>query len=163
MLFRAAFAAAALLLAAAPAASEPLADPLRFFEGRTEGDGTTKVLFKKSYRTRSVGHGRIERDGSLVLVQRVQDDGKPVYERRWHMRETSPGHFTGTMSEAVGPVTVEREGNRFRFRFKMKGNLSVEQWLAPLPGNRAASSSTRVKRFGITVATSEGTIRNTGE
>jgi hypothetical protein len=26
-------------------------------------------------------------DGSLLLVQRVEDEGKPVHERRWQIRE----------------------------------------------------------------------------
>jgi hypothetical protein len=155
---RLALIAPVLLAASAPVAAQEI-DPLRFFEGRTETRGTVKVMLKKPYRTRSIGLGRIERDGSLLLVQQVHDDGKPPHERRWRVRQVRPGHFTGTMNEATGPVTVDKVGNRYRFRFQMKGKLQVEQWLTPLPGGRAARNEVKVKRLGVTVATTEGTVR----
>ena len=156
---RIALAAPILLTAAAPASAQVQADPLRFFEGRTETHGMVKVIFKKPYWSRSVGQGRIESDGSLTLVQRVEDEGKPPHERRWRVREVAPGRFAGSMSEANGPVTIEKAGNGYRFRFNMKGNLSVEQWLTPLPGSKSASSSTKIRRFGLMVATAEAIVR----
>jgi hypothetical protein len=149
----------ALVLLASPAAPAELSDPLRFFAGRTETQGLVKVLFKKPYRSHSVGVGRIEADGSLTLVQRVQDDGKSTRERRWRVHQVSPGHYTGTMSEAIGPVDIDQIGDRYRFRFKMKGNLSAEQWLIPMAGAKAARTITKIRKFGVTVATTEGTVR----
>lgn len=149
-----------LLLAAAPApaASEQI-DPLRFFEGRTESQGMIKVMLKKPYKSRSVGHGRMERDGSLTLVQHVEEEGRPAHERRWRVRQLGPGRLTATMSDATGPVDIDKVGDRYRFRFKMKGNLHVEQWLTPLPGGRSARNHVKVRRFGMVVATTDGTIR----
>src|SRR5215218_7770269 len=106
-----------LLSIASPAAPAEVADPLRFFAGRTETQGVVKVLFKKPYRSRSLGQGRIEHDGSLTLVQRVEDDGKPPHERRWRVRQVGPRTYTGTMTEASGPVEIEQVGDRYRFRF----------------------------------------------
>jgi Protein of unknown function (DUF3833) len=151
-----ALAAPILIAASAPV---PHTDPLRFFEGRTETQGTVKVVFKKAYRSRCLGHGRIERDGSLTLVQRVEDEGKPPHERRWRVRELGPGHYIGAMSEASGPVDIQQVGERYRFRFAMNGHLSVEQWLTPLPGATSARTVTRIRKFGMTVATTEGTVR----
>jgi uncharacterized protein DUF3833 len=153
--------AAAVSFLAAPLASaqQQQLDPLRFFEGRTVTQGTVKVMFHKPYWTRSIGAGHIERDGSLTLVQRVEDEGKPAHERRWHVRRTAPGEFVASMTEAVGPVDIERVGDRYRFRFKLKGNLRAEQMLTPLPDGKSARNSVRVKRMGITVATTDGTIR----
>ena len=150
--------APALLIASMPAAAEA-ADPLRFFEGRTENIGTAKVLLHKPYRTHTFGRGRIERDGSLTLVQRVEDEGKPPHERRWHVRQTGPGRYLGPMTDALGPVVIDQVGNGYRFRFKMKGNLGVEQWLKPAEGGGSARSITKVKKFGMTVATSDAVIR----
>ena len=150
--------ASAAFLVAATATAEPL-KPMRFFEGRTESFATIKLLFKKPYRSHSIGRGLIEPDGSLLLVQQVQDEGKPPRERRWRIREIGPGHFTGAMSEAIGPVAIDQVGGRYRFRFKMKGNFAVEQWLAPLPGGMSARNSMTVRKFGMTVGTSDGTIR----
>jgi hypothetical protein len=149
---------APLLTIASPAATAEVVDPLRFFAGRTETQGVVKVLFKKPYRSRSLGQGKIERDGSLTLVQRVEDDGKPPHERRWRVRQVGPRRYTGTMSEASGPVEIEQIGDRYRFRFSMKGHLAVEQWLTPMPGATAAHTTTKIRKFGVTVATTEGTV-----
>ena len=152
-----------LLFAPALFAASPtravVVDPLRFFEGRTENSGIAKVMLHKPYHTRAIGVGRIERDGSLTLVQRVEDEGKSPHERRWQVRKIAPDRYRATMSDAVGPVTIERVGNSYRFRFRMKGNLGVEQWLNPLTDGRSAKSVTRVRKFGVIVATSESVIR----
>lgn len=142
-----------------PAAAAPSDGPMHFFEGRTEGSGTVKIMLGKPYRTRSVGHGRFQPDGTLLFVQRVVDDGQPPRERRWKIRQTGPRHFSGTMSEALGPVKIEEVGGRFRFRFRMKGNLSVEQWLVPLAGGTVARNTMTVRKFGVKVGTSEGILR----
>ncbi|MGI8612014.1 MAG: DUF3833 family protein [Sphingomicrobium sp.] len=150
---------AAASLLAAPATASPPTNPMQFFEGRTEGTGTVRILLDKPYRTRSVGQGRFVSDGSMLFVQRVEDEGQPPRERRWKIRQVGSRQFSGTMSEALGPVTIDEVGGRFRFRFKMKGNLSIEQWLIPLAGGKTARNSMRVRKFGVTVGTSEGMIR----
>src|SRR5262245_55739421 len=102
-------ATAALLgvaLSADVASAERVADPLRFFEGRTESTSTVRVITKRTYRSRTIGQGEIKPDGSLHLVQRVEDEGKAPYERRWLVRQVGPGKYSGSMSEAKGPVTV---------------------------------------------------------
>jgi len=147
-----------LIAAAVSAASQERVDPLRFFEGRTESQGLIKVLFQKPYRGRSIGQGRIERDGSLTLVQKVLDEGKPPHERRWSVRQVGPGKFAGTMSDATGPVTIEQVGERYRFRFTMD-KMGVDEWLTPMPDGKSAKIKTQVRRFGLVVATSEATIR----
>lgn len=152
-------AASAAVLAAGPAPAQKPSDPLRFFEGRTDSDGTIKIMLRKPHRIRSLGQGRIEPDGSLTLVQKVEEEGQPPRERRWRIRATAPGHFTGTMSEAAGPVTIDEVGGRYRFRFKMKGGTHVEQWLTPLPGGTSARNTLSVKKLGVTVASGDGVIR----
>ena len=151
----------ALAVAASPSlwATERKSDAMRFFEGRTESVATIKLVMRKPFKSRSIGRGEIKADGSLHLVQRVEDEGKPPHERRWHIREIQPGKFTGTMSEAKGPVTVDEIGGRYRFRFKMKGNVSVEQWITPLPGGKAANTKVTIRKMGVTVGQSDGTIR----
>jgi hypothetical protein len=151
------FVAASLTSSAAP--SERFRDPLRFFEGRTESVSTIKVVMKKPFRSRSIGRGEIKPDGSLYLVQHVEEDGRPPHDRRWQIRQVASGRFAGTMSEANGPVTIEEIEGRYRFRYKMKGGLSVEQWMTPLSGGRSAQNKLTIRKFGVTVARSEGVIR----
>jgi hypothetical protein len=134
-------------------------DPFRFFEGVTESVGTLKVMMRRPMHTRSIGRGQIEPDGALSLVQRVEDEGRPPYVRRWLIRQIAPRRFAGTMSEAAGPVAVDEIGARFRFRFRMNGSVSVEQWLTPLPGGRTATSDMTVRKFGIAVASAQGVVR----
>ena len=86
----------------------------------------------------------------------------PPRERRWKIRQVGPNRFTGTMSEAIGPIAIDEVDGRYRFRFKMKGNLSVEQWVTPLPGGKTAKNTMTIKKLGMTVATGTGTIRKVG-
>lgn len=136
--------------------------PLEFFEGRTESSGTIKIVLKKAFKSQSSGIGRIGSDGVLSLVQKVEDEGKPPRERRWKIRQVGPNRFTGTMSEAIGPIAIDEVDGRYRFRFKMKGNLSVEQWVTPLPGGKTVKNTMTIKKLGMTVATGTGTIRKVG-
>ena len=155
--------ASAFLIAAAlptrPASADRIGAPLQFFAGRTEIVSLVKVLTKKPYRSRTLGQGSIAPDGTLSLLQQVKDDGKPPHQRQWRIRQVGPGSFSGTMSEAVGPVEVKQLGGQFRFKFRMNGNLAVEQWVTPLPGGKSAQSKITVRKFGMRVASSEGIIR----
>jgi hypothetical protein len=137
----------------------PLADPLRFFEGRTESIGVMKLIMKRPYKVRSIGRGKINPDGSLLLVQQVHDDGQPPKERTWRIKQVGPGKYAGSMSEAVGPVKIEQVGDGYRFRFKIKGNLTVEQWLVPDPDGNSGSSKLTIRKYGVKVASADATIR----
>jgi hypothetical protein len=142
-----------------PATAQRLQEPLRFFEGNTVGESTVNILFHKAYSSRTTGQGKINPDGSLDLVQRVEEDGRSPFQRRWHMKPSGPGRWSGTMSEAVGPVTAEQVGERFRFRFAMKDSIKVEQWLTPLAGGKVARNEATIRKHGFVVGHSKGTIR----
>lgn len=142
----------------APAAAVP-SDPMTFFEGRTESIGTVKIAMRKPFRSRAIGKGEIRSDGTLNLIQRVEDDGQPPRERRWRVRRVAPGRYAGTMSEAKGPVTVMQVDNRYRFRFRMEGSVSVEQWLTPAADGRSAKSNSTFRKFGVVVGRSDAVIR----
>jgi hypothetical protein len=135
---------------------------LVFFEGATESVGTLTIAMHKPTFTRSDGVGAIGRDGSLTLVQRVEEEGRSPHMRRWNVRQVGPGRFTATMSDANGPVAIEQMNGRYRFTFTMTGGLSVEEWLAPLPGGRSATNDLTVRKFGIRVASFRGMVRKVG-
>jgi len=156
-------ASVAAFVSASPTASAVrLNDPLDFFVGTTETLTTVKVVMRKSYRARTMGHGRLGPDGSLFLVQRVEDEGRAPFERRWHIKRLGPSRFGGSMTEAKGPVSVAEVAGRYRFNFKMKGSLSVEQWVTPLPDGRSARTESVVRKMGLKVATSNGIVRKLG-
>jgi len=136
--------------------------PLRFFEGRTEMQAVVKVIMKKPHRSRTLGQGRILGDGSLALLQQVYDEGQAPEQRRWKVKQVGPGRYSGTMTEAVGPVAVDEVDGSYRFKFRMKGDLLVEQWLTPAPDGNSAQSKLTVRKFGMKVASSTGFVRRVG-
>ena len=142
-----------------PALAARLMEPLRFFEGRTESVATLKTAMSKPRRVTSLGHGTVGSDGSLTLIQDVQGEGKGPHQRVWRIRRVAVDKYTGTMSEAAGPVTISQVGDRYRFRFKLRSGLSAEEWLSPSSDGRSATSTLTVRSFGIVVARSEGVIR----
>jgi hypothetical protein len=147
-----------LLLQAQAAAPAPSA-PERFFTGRSEGQGSVRILLTGSHSVRDHGRGHVARDGALVLEQIVEEEGKPARRRVWRLVRAGPGRFTGTISDARGPVTGEVAGNVLHLRYRSAEGPSVEQWITFLPGGRAARNRMVFRRFGFTVATLEGTIR----
>ena len=149
--------AAAFTSAAAP---RSIGD-LRFLEGATESVSIMKVMMQKPFVSRCIGQGKIHDDGSLELVQHVTEEGRRTFDRRWYIYQVAPGRFAGTMSEAKGPISIQKIGSRYVLRFVMKGNLSVEQWFTPQANMTSAQTRLTVRRFGIAVAHSDGSIRRT--
>ena len=148
-----------LLATAAVAAVQPPTDPFSFYEGLTDTTGVLKVMMHSPVHTHAISRGELRPDGTLSLVQKVEDEGSQPYVRRWLVRQVSPGHFIGTMSQAAGPVSIDQVGSRYRFRFHMNGGLAVEEWLTPLPGGKTATTTISVHKYGIPVASSEGIVR----
>ncbi|PAX06864.1 hypothetical protein CKY28_12355 [Sphingomonas lenta] len=107
------------------------------------------------------GTGRLRRDGTLVLRQRVEEEGRRPRTRRWEIRRTGPTTYAGTLTDATGPVRAEASGNRLRIRYP-SGAGQVEQWLTLSPDGRTAQNRLTVKRFGVVVARVDETIRKYG-
>ena len=159
---RAPFVLAACIASTSAPAEEharPAFHPLRFFEGRTESQGEVRIILKSPHAIRAHGQGRIGADGALTLVQDVQEEGKPPLKRIWHIRETAPGRYAGTVSDATSPLKLELVDGRFHMKFKMKGSLGIDQWLTAAPDGRSVHNKVTVRKFGITVAHIEETTR----
>lgn len=149
----------ALLLLAAAQAAPPAPGPERFFVGRTEGVSVVHVLLTGRHGVRDHGRGRLEGEAVLVIDQVVEEEGRPARSRRWRLVRAGPNRFTGTISDARGPVSGEIAGNVLHLRYRLADGPSVEQWIRFHPGGRSASNRMTFRRFGLTVATLEGTIR----
>lgn len=141
------------------AAPQPVFSPLAFFSGRTVGDGMLRIALSRARPIRVLGDGRGEPDGTLVLVQQVEESGRPPRTRTWHLRRLSDRRFTGTLSDASGPVLAEVDGNRLHIRFAARGGIGVEQWLYLQPDGRTALNRMVVRKFGLPVAALRETIR----
>ena len=154
------FLGAALILAAPGYANAPA--PERFFDGETSGSGTLKVIMSKPKTLTDRGIGRTERDGTVVLDQIVEEPGAPTRKRQWRLRQVSPGRIEGTLSDAKGPVIGEFANNVLHMRYTMKDGVKVEQWLRLSPDGQQAENRMVFKKFGMTVATLEGSVRRKG-
>ena len=154
---RAALATAVLIAAAAPADAAAF-NPVEFFRGRTHGEGTLKVIFQSPKKMTVDSEGTAEKDGSLVLKQVIHEPGKAPRTRYWRLRQTAPDRFEGTLTDAASPVRVDVTEKGVRIRYTAKDHLNFDQMLTPISPTEVRDRI-RVKRFGITVANFEETIR----
>ena len=142
-----------LALAASASAQAPKPfDPVAFFTGATQGRGELKELLGKPRKTTTQSVGRVDKDGWLVLDQKVAVEGDPLRQRRWRLKQTAPGKYSGTLSDSKGPVEAEVRGQTVRIRYVMKGNIKVEQELTAEAGGRAVINRGTFRKFGMKVA-----------
>lgn len=155
--------AASLLLASATAhaAAPPhQLDMVDFFTGKTHAENVMKAAFQgtKSLVVDSVG-GKGDR-GDFVLVDTVNEQGKPVRTRKWIMHPVGPNHFTGSLSDAIGPVDIMVNGDSATIRYLMRdGHVNIVQQIQLQPGGKSLSNHVVARKFGMVVAHIDGTIR----
>ena len=145
-----------LRLAAAP--TSPLFDPDVFFAGRTEGQGTLKVLLSPPKPVTVHGSGHVDA-GVLTLDQTVNEGDKPATTRQWVFRPVGPGRYAGTLSDAAGPVAGNTDGNRLHLHIHMKGGIVADQRIDLAEDGRSAHNRMTFRKFGLVVARLDETIR----
>jgi len=156
--------AAALALAGCtsvrlPADPRAQLDPISFFSGQTHGDGRLHQVFAAPTTVRVDSTGHRSAAGGLLLTQRIAQDGKSPRIRQWIMQPAGPGRYTGSLTEAVGPVSLVVTGPRAEIRYRMKGGLSVQQQLALQADGRTLLNHLEVTKIGLRVAYLDETIR----
>jgi uncharacterized protein DUF3833 len=149
----------AIALAGAASAPAPALDMTAFFSGHTHADNVMKIVLNRPARlvVDSVG-GRGDR-GDFVLIDSVHEEGKPVRERKWIMRPVGANRFTGSLTDATGPVDVTVSGRQAVIRYTMKGGLKVIQQMELQADGRTLSNHVVVRKFGLKFASVDGTIR----
>jgi hypothetical protein len=135
--------------------------PLSFFHGRTEGRGTLTKIMSRSSPVTVLGQGRMVNSATLILDQTITRPGSQPKQREWRLVETSPGHFRGTLTDAVGPVTGVVTGNDFHVRYRINGAVQVDQHLVLQPGGLVIVNHMVFRKLGIRVARMTETIRKT--
>jgi hypothetical protein len=148
-----------LSMSSALAAPDPRLDLTAFFTGKTHAENVLKIAFHgpAPLIVDSVG-GKGDR-GDFVLIDTVHEGDKPVRTRKWVMREFSPGHYTGALSDATGPVDIVVSGNSAVIQYVMKGNLKVRQQMDLLGDGKTLANHVVVKKFGLKFASVDGKIR----
>ncbi len=161
---RLAAAAAALVLSSCgtsvvlPAAPAARFDPVAFFAGKSHGEGSLDTLVESPVQITVDSVGRVQ-GNTLVLDQTIRRGDKPARVRRWTMHPVAPNRFSGTLTDAVGPVQGTTAGPRAYIRYEMKGGFQVEQQLALQADGRTVLNRLEVKKFGMRVASLDETIR----
>ncbi|WP_298686575.1 DUF3833 family protein [uncultured Sphingomonas sp.] len=141
------------------ASAAPAFVPEQFFLGRTEGLGTITVVLSAKRSIAVHGVGRMDRDDTIVLDQMVDRTGKPPKKREWRLRNERSGHYEGTLSDAVTPVSGDVAGNCFHVRYGMKSGIAVEQFLYLEPDGRTVLNRMTFRKLGFVVGRLEETIR----
>ena len=158
MKFGVGVAIALLVAGTAAAAPAPKLDMLGFFTGKTHAENVMRIALKRPSKLVVDSFGGKGDRGDFVLIDTVREEGKPVRTRKWVMKLVGPGHYTGALSDAVGPVDVRVEGSTATIRYTMKGGLHVTQQLE-MQDARTLSNRVNVRKFGLKFASVEGTIR----
>ncbi len=142
-----------------PPAPAPRFDAIAFFAGHTEGTGHLEKLLSGRKTTRVQSLGRIEGQTLVVDQTLTGGSGAPTH-REWRIHQTGPGRYAGTLSNASGgEILGEVSGNRLHFAFRMKGGLTVEQWLTLAPDGRSAHNVMTATVMGLRVAALDEDIR----
>lgn len=150
----------ALVAIALPGAAfaAPRLDMTDFFTGRTHAENVLKIVLKRPEKLVVDSVGRKEGE-TFVLIDRVREGDRPVRTRRWVMKPAGPNRYTGTLSDATGPVDVRVNGNRATIQYVMKGGLKVRQEMELQADGRTLTNRVQVKKFGLKFASVEGRIR----
>lgn len=117
-----------------------------------------KIIFQSPKHMTVDSEGRTDKDGSLVLEQVVHEPGKLPRTRYWRMRQMAPDRFEGTLTDAASPVRVDVTKDGIRIRYTGQDHLNFDQLLMPVSATEVRDKI-RVRRFGITVARFDETIR----
>jgi hypothetical protein len=132
-------------------------DPIAFFTGRTHGDGALDTLLSRPVKVTVESVGQRQGD-TLTLDQTIREGDKPPRVRRWTMRRVAAGSYTGTLTDAVGPVQVTVTGPRASIKYRMRNGLRVDQQLTLQSDDRIVINLMRVQKLGVQVATLKETI-----
>lgn len=146
-------------MAAAASAPPPRAlDLPGFFNGRTHADNDLKIVFHRP--TKLIVDSIGKRQGSeFIQTDTVHEGDKPVRTRIWRTHEISPGHFTGTLTDATGPVDIAVHGNGVIIRYTMKGGLDILETMELQGDGKTLSNHVIAKKLGLTFARVEGSVR----
>ena len=133
-------------------------DPVQFFAGHSIGQAKLHLI---TGATRSVAvdsMGRPDGHGGIVLDQTIREEGKASRARRWVLHNSGDNHWSGSLTDAKGPVEVERTPLDVTIRYRMKSGPEVEQHLK-LAARDVAENHLSVTRFGVEIATLDERIR----
>ena len=141
-----------------PASADAKLDPVAFFSGRTQGHAELQKVGSGPVQVTVDSVGRRHGDG-LILDQTIREGDKPPRARRWTMRSAGPNLYSGTLTDAAGPLSVRTKGPRAYIGYTMKNGMTVEQQLALQADRRTLLNHMTIRKYGLKVAELRETIR----
>lgn len=158
--------AQALLVAALVASPVALAEtagrtfvPEDVFAGRSEGKGELRLLGRtRGFTVESLGTSQLS--GQLRLQQTIRFDGQPARSRVWLITQTTPGHYTATLTDAAGPVVGRSDGRRLTLRYPLKRwGLVMHQTLDLSSDGQTLDNQGSIRLLGVRIGELRETIR----
>lgn len=119
--------------------------------GESEGNGSLKLFLGKPRAFHVESRGSEQSDGTFRLEQRVTFQGEPPQDRVWILTTVSPNHYSGSLSDAAGPVTGSTSGPRLSLRYRVNGPLVMHQELELSPDGRTIDNVGTITLLGIPV------------
>jgi hypothetical protein len=145
---------------AAAAADKPKLDMIGFFTGKSHAENVIKIALHGPHKLIVDSIGGRNKEGEFVLIDTFREEGKPERKRTWVMHPVGPNHFSGSLSDAAGPVDVTVNGDSATIRYTMKeGGLKVEQQLQLQDDGKTLANHVMAKKFGLKFARVDGVIR----
>ena len=129
--------------------------PESFFAGTTRSSGVLENRAGAPTRQLHVeGSGTRLADGGVRLDQTITFDQDAPTTRRWDMHRIDAHRYTGTLTDASGPIEGEAHGNLFHLHYEMTSPPGgrMEQWLYLQPDGRTVVNEATITLLGIVVA-----------
>ena len=137
------------------AGGTPEMRPESFFAGATRSSGVLENFAgAPTARFHVEGSGQVLPDGGFRLEQTITFDQEPPRTRTWLLRRLDEHRYTGSLTDARGPVTAEAFGDLFHLSYPMQTPFAgwMEQWLYLQPDGRTVVNEASVRVLGVVVA-----------
>jgi hypothetical protein len=132
--------------------------PQNGFGGESEGNGSLKLFLGKPRPFHVESRGSEQRDGTFRLEQKITFQGKSPQARAWILTTISPHHYSGTLSDADGPVSAFTSGPRLSLQYRVKGPLVMHQELQLMHDGKTIDNVGVITLLGIPVGHLHETI-----
>ena len=133
----------------------PKMRPEMFFAGTTHSSGVIENRAgAPTQRLHVQGEGQTLPDGSFQLTQTVTLNADAPEMRTWVIRRIDEHRYTGTLSDASGPVRGEVYGDLFHLTYSMASPVGgrMEQWMYLQSDGRTVVNEATVSLLGVVAA-----------
>jgi hypothetical protein len=135
-------------------------EPNEVFAGRSESKGEMQLFLGKTRPFTVESLGSTQANGRFRLEQNVQFEGEPAQPRSWMMWQTTPGHYSATLTEASGLVVGHTDGSRLILRYPLKGwGLVMHQTLDLTNDGKTVLNYGSIRFLGIPIGQLRETIQ----